>query len=148
LIFDLDPVLLRLEQRALAFCGLAALTALAIGGGNPDVALGVVGGGLLSAASYWAIRSSVTGLVALAAGRGGTPSRLSPRAILLRLSGRYALLGLLAYAMIARLRLHPVGLMIGLSSLVAAAALEAAGVMRGAGRRDSGPPGTMQPPSE
>jgi hypothetical protein len=34
-------------------------------------------------------------------------------------------LGLLAYVMIARLRLHPVGLIVGASSLVASASFEA-----------------------
>jgi hypothetical protein len=38
---------------------------------------------------------------------------------------RYALLGLLAYVMIARLRLHPWGLLAGASSVVAGASLEA-----------------------
>jgi hypothetical protein len=38
---------------------------------------------------------------------------------------RYALLALLAYVMIARLRLHPLGLLAGASSVVAAAAVEA-----------------------
>jgi hypothetical protein len=39
--------------------------------------------------------------------------------------GRYALLALLAYVMIARLRLHPLGLLAGASSVVAAAGVEA-----------------------
>jgi hypothetical protein len=38
---------------------------------------------------------------------------------------RYALLALLAYVMIARLRLHPWGLLAGASSVVAGVALEA-----------------------
>jgi hypothetical protein len=46
------------------------------------------------------------------------------------LSGNwYALLAVLAYVMIARLRLHPIGLLIGASSLVASAALEAGRVL-------------------
>jgi len=43
---------------------------------------------------------------------------------------RYALLGLLAYVMIARLRLNPVGLLLGASSMVAAAAIEAMRAVR------------------
>jgi len=39
--------------------------------------------------------------------------------------GRYALLALLAYVMIARLRLHPLGLLAGASSVVAGAGVEA-----------------------
>jgi hypothetical protein len=142
-LLDEDPLLRRLERRALAFCLGAALAALVVRGGEPDVALGVLAGGLLMAVSYWAIRSSVTGVVALVTGAsGGRPAGTGPASpldavvadpsgsrpkkagMLLRLAGRYALLGLMAYGMIARLRLHPVGLLIGVSSLFAAASLE------------------------
>lgn len=44
---------------------------------------------------------------------------------LLQFAGRYGLLALLAYVMIARFRLHPVGVLIGASSVVVAASLEA-----------------------
>ncbi len=63
-----------------------------------------------------------------AAGRGGAGRAL------LKLTGRYALLALLAYVMIARLRLHPVGLIVGASSLVASASLEAVRVLTRASR--------------
>ena len=39
---------------------------------------------------------------------------------------RYALLALAGYIMIARLRLHPIGLLAGASSIVAAVTVEAA----------------------
>ena len=42
-----------------------------------------------------------------------------------KVAGRYALLGFLAYVMIARLRLPPLGLLAGASSIVAAVAVEA-----------------------
>jgi hypothetical protein len=42
-----------------------------------------------------------------------------------KVAGRYALLGFLAYVMIARLRLPPLGLIAGASSVVAAIGLEA-----------------------
>jgi hypothetical protein len=45
------------------------------------------------------------------------------RAALLVLA-RYALLGFAAYVMIARLRLHPLGLLVGASSIVAAVTVE------------------------
>ena len=38
---------------------------------------------------------------------------------------RFAILGLIAYVMMVRLRAHPVWMLLGASSLVAAAALEA-----------------------
>ena len=49
--------------------------------------------------------------------------------ILVKLALRYALLALLAYVMIARLRLHPLGLMAGASSVVAAVSIEAVRVL-------------------
>ena len=45
--------------------------------------------------------------------------------MLVKVGLRYALLALLAYVMIARLRLHPVGLLAGVSSVVAAVSIEA-----------------------
>ena len=50
--------------------------------------------------------------------------------IAVKLAGRYALLGLWAYVMIVRLRLHAIGVLIGASSLVAAASFEAVRVLR------------------
>jgi hypothetical protein len=138
---EADPLLRRLERRALVFCGLAAAVSLAAQGGRPEVALGVVGGGVLIGVSYWAIRSSIDGVLALG---GMGPGRISGareeirpgpipqggrgRAIGygLRFVGRYALLAGLAYVMLVWLRLHPVGLILGVSSIVVAAAIEAA----------------------
>ena len=93
------------------------------------VAAGVLGGGLLIAVSYRAIASGVNGLVDALGGHIGadrqpnTRPRLAWTAATLAL--RYALLAVLAYVMIARLRLHPVGLLVGASSVVAAASVEA-----------------------
>ena len=98
---------------------------------RPAVALGVVGGGLLVGVSYWSLKSSVTALVdLLAAGSSGrtdepSPARANMRGEIVKLTLRYALLGLLAYVMIARLRLHPWGLLAGASSVVAGVSLEA-----------------------
>ena len=77
--------------------------------------LAVIGGGLLIATSFVSIRS---GLDAIAA------RRRVGRAVL-KIATRYALLAFLAYVMIARLRLPPLGLMAGASSVVAAATVEA-----------------------
>jgi hypothetical protein len=130
-----DPALARIERGALAWCGLVTLGALAWRRGIPDVALGVLGGGALVGSSYWAITSSVTRLTEALARRAGTPEggpRERPRLglALAVFALRYALLGLLAYVMIARLRLHPVGLFLGASSMVAAAAIEATRAVR------------------
>lgn len=130
-----DPALGRIERGALVWCGLITLGALAWRRGSPDVALGVLGGGALVGASYWAIKSSVTRLTEALARRAGTseggPGERPRLGLALAVFAlRYALLGLLAYVMIARLRLHPVGLLLGASSMVAAAAIEATRAVR------------------
>ena len=131
---EADPLLRRLERTAVGICVLMAAAALALAKGDPRPALGVLGGGLLVAVSYRSIGAGVSGLVDLVAGpprtAAGEPAAAVParprvgRTVLL-MAGRYALLALLAYAMIARLRLHPIGLLAGASSVVAAAAFEA-----------------------
>lgn len=147
-VFDADPLLRRLEVRAVAFVAGAAVIALAARRGGADVALGILGGGVLIGSSYWAIRASADGLVALLAG-GREPAgagsaqapisgrRSGPRAagVLLRLVGRYALLAAMAYVMIARLRLHPIGLLVGVSSIFASASVEVVRMLAGSGRR-------------
>jgi hypothetical protein len=47
----------------------------------------------------------------------------------LRFIGRFAVLAVLAYVMLVWLRLHPVGLILGVSSIVVAAAIEAASTL-------------------
>jgi hypothetical protein len=110
-----DAFLRRLERTAIVVCLAMAAIALAIAGGRPGPAVAVLAGGLLIGVSYWTIGLGVHGLLA-----GGNPSRMLGRVVL-----RYALLALLAYVMIARLRLHPLGLLAGASSVAAAATLEA-----------------------
>jgi hypothetical protein len=143
-----DPLLRRVERTAVAACLLMAGVGWLMGGWW--IAVAVLGGGLISAVSYAGLASGVTALTA-AAGRaaaleGGTgapvstqavpdgdgveahPASKRPRAGAKALAGvvlRYALLGLLAYVMIARLRLHPVGLLAGVSSVVIAVGVEA-----------------------
>ncbi len=98
---------------------MIALVALAI---EPRAALGVLGGGVLVAISYGAVAASLRLLFA-----DGTRAKngANKGLALLIFVGHYALLGFAAYVMIARLRLHPVGLVGGASSFVLAAAVEA-----------------------
>ena len=102
-------------------------------------ALGVLGGGLLSAVSYRTIASSVTALTdRLTSGdaSGAAPAKRPGRAwTLFKAASRYALLALLAYVMIARLRLPPLGVLAGASSVVAAVALEIIHVVRAKAER-------------
>lgn len=142
-VFDADPMLRRLERAAFTFCLAAAGVALGVRGGCADVALGILGGGVLIGVSYWAIRSGGDAMLLLAGASRSAPAtgredgavrRRSAVRLGARLVGRYALLVFLAYVMIARLRLHPVGLLIGVSSVVAAATLEAIRLLLGPGR--------------
>jgi len=115
-----DAALRRFERDALAACLVSAVGAMLVPRGGWRVAAGVVGGGLLIGCSYWGIKSGVEGLV-----RGTNRGRRRIAWPLVLFAGRYALLVFLAYVMIARLRLHPIGLLIGASSVVVAAAVEA-----------------------
>ena len=130
-------LLRRLERGALVWCALAAVGALALAPSRTDLLLGIAGGGVLAIVSFYAIRGSVDAAVrALAPAPGPAPepapepARPGPRpagigSLILKMSGRYALLALLAYVMIARLRLHPLGLLLGMTALAASATAEA-----------------------
>jgi hypothetical protein len=117
-----DSFLRRLESTAVIACLAMAVIALALSRGRPGPAAGVLGGGLLIAVSYWTIASGVTAL-----GAATGIARPAPRLAwtVTKVVARYALLALLAYVMIARLRLHPLGLLAGASSVVVAASVEA-----------------------
>lgn len=126
---DADPWLRRIERTSIVACLAMAAVALVLARGRTAPALGVLGGGLLIAVSYRTIASGVSGLVdrmapqpADSAAQRGVPGLAWT---VTKLAGRYALLAVLAYVMIARLRLHPVGLLVGASSVVAAASVEA-----------------------
>jgi hypothetical protein len=125
---DTDVILHRVQSTAIVVCLVLASIALALSHGRMWPALAVLAGGSLAAISYWMLASSVTGVVDLMMPRAAGSPRLTRRSRLVltgKLAGRYALLALLAYVMIARLRLHPLGLLVGASSVVAAVAIEA-----------------------
>ena len=115
-----DPFLRRIEVSAAIACAIMAALALAMSGTRQ--AASVFGGGLLIAFSYWTIGS---GVAAMARGQQARPSAPRVGWIATKVLVRYALLVLLAYVMIARLGLHPLGLLAGASSIVAAASIEA-----------------------
>ncbi|HJR61531.1 MAG TPA: hypothetical protein VJ813_19135 [Vicinamibacterales bacterium] len=118
---DGDPFVRRIVRESAVFCLAAAALLFAVGGWA--MSAGVLGGGLLIGVSLHTIGRGISAI--LAAASGGATSQGMMKRSLLQLVLRYALLGFLAYVMIARLRLHPVGLLVGASSVTAAALLEA-----------------------
>ena len=117
-------MLRRLGRTAIVLCLLMAVGGLALGGLR--AAAGVLGGGLLIGISFVALGSGTSALVHVMSSAPGEDRSRVLRSAAIRLVGRYALLGILAYVMIARLRLHPLGLLAGASSVAAAAFVEAA----------------------
>lgn len=123
-----EPLLRRVQATASVVCLAFSAFAFVLARGRLWPAASVLAGGLLAGISYWMLASGVSGVVDLMMPRtGGSPrlTRPSRLAITAKLTGRYALLALLAYVMIARLRLPPMGLLVGASSVVAAVAIEA-----------------------
>ncbi len=148
---DPDPIVRRLQTVALIWCVAITGLALALWPGRPEIAAGIVAGGALAAVSFLAIKSSIDAVLGLMTqativpapaippgdGEDGERDDIAPAlapadrrraaaGALGKMVGRYALLAVLAYVMIARLRVHPVGLVVGASSLVVAATVEAA----------------------
>lgn len=120
-----DPLVRNIGRMSIVICLLTAAAAAAVFGWR--VAAGVLGGGLLIGISFYTIGGGVAAIVSAAS--GGAPSRKTLRRSVLKLVVRYALLGFLAYVMIARLRLHPIGLLVGASSVPAAAFVEAVRIL-------------------
>ena len=108
-----DDLLARVQRDAAIACALAAAIALVAGGWR--AALAVLGGGVLTGLSFLSLRGALD----------PTAVRRRIGFAVLRIAGRYALLGFLAYVMIARLRLTPLGLIAGASSVPAAAMIQA-----------------------
>jgi len=124
-----DDLLRRLQRNACVACVLFAAIALGVSGAGAAAA--VFGGGILAGISFLLIKGAILDVTAFAEAGSGEPSpRANTGFALAKLTGRYALLAFLAYVMIARLRLHPIGLIAGASSFVAVAAVEAARLFR------------------
>jgi hypothetical protein len=123
---EADPTLRGVERNALIICALMAAGAFFVRP-RPGMAVAVLAGGLLVGFSYWSLKTGVSGLVtAITSGaEGGHAPRRNLARQLAKLVLRYALLALLAYVMIARLRLHPWGLLAGASSVVAGVSVQA-----------------------
>ena len=120
---EADPVLRRLERNSLIACVAMAAAAWAIARGRRDAPLGVLGGGLLVAISYRGIKAGIDALVGGAA--GGSSGAVKQAIGLVKLFTRYALLAFAAYVIMTRLKLPPVAVFAGASSLVVAVTVEA-----------------------
>jgi hypothetical protein len=123
-----DVLLARVQRTALVVC--AALMAAAAVAAGWRGAAAVAGGGVLAGVSFVLIHGGIVDLTSFVEGPRDPTRRPNLGLAALKLAGRYALLGFLAYVMIARLRLHPLGLFAGASSVVAAAAVEAVRLLR------------------
>ena len=117
-------------------CAVMAVAALALTRGRILPAVAVLCGGALASVSYRLIVAGAGAMAdTLAPPAAGTTAPRSepgapvrgahPAVTAAKVAGRYALLALLAYVMIARLRLPPLGLLAGASSVVAAVSIEA-----------------------
>jgi hypothetical protein len=118
-----DPVLRRIERHSLLACGGLAVTAAIVTRGV-EAPLGVLGGGSLVAISYLGIKAGITALVEAGAGSG----RAGEGKViigLVKFFTRYAILAVAAYLIMARLRLPPLAVFAGASSLVVAVMVEA-----------------------
>ena len=116
-----DPLIARIGGLALVICVLATAAAWAVAG--PRMAAGVLGGGLMIGLSLYTLGGGVAAVVSAASGGRADAGRAGKT--LVKVVLRYALLGFLAYVMIARLRLHPIGLLVGATSITAAVFVEA-----------------------
>ena len=127
-----DPVLRDFERNALIAWGTLAALAFVVTGGGLAAPIGVAGGGALMALSYLGIKSGAGAL--FAAVEGGRARRATVLVALVKFLGRFALLALVAYGILARLRLHPIGVLVGASVPVVAAAMLVPRLLRRAAR--------------
>jgi hypothetical protein len=108
----------RIFRDSAVVCALLAMVALAVWPRSWAAAGGVVAGGALIGGSAWAIQGAVDGLLGAGPGRGpGTW-------VLVKFFTRHAILAAAAYGIMVRLHLDPVGMLVGVSSLVLAAGVE------------------------
>ena len=117
----------RIGRDTAVVCGLFAVGA-ALWFRNLAVPLGVIGGGLLIGLSFWAIRGSVEAFMGLRS--EGETARKPARFHLVKFFTRHAMLALAAYGMMVRLQLDPVAMLVGVTSLGVAVAVEAVRSLR------------------
>jgi hypothetical protein len=119
---ETDPFLRRIERGSLVACAVMAAIAWGAARGGVDAPLGVLAGGALVWMSYRGIKGGIDAVVERAGG-GGRGIRTAIG--LVKFFTRYAILALAAYVIMARLRLPPLAVFAGASSLVVAVMVEA-----------------------
>jgi hypothetical protein len=133
-VVETDPALRRIERYSLIACAALAVAA-GIVTRRVDAPLGVLGGGALVAISYRGINAGISAVVnASDAGCGGAGGSRKVAIGLVKFFTRYAILALAAYVIMARLRLPPVAVFAGASSLVIAVMVEALRALSQPGR--------------
>jgi len=118
-VTEIDPVIRRVERTGIAACAVMAAVAWAVARGNLTAPAGVFGGGALVWISYRGIKGGVDVLV------GSVTGRVGVAVALVKFFTRYAILAVAAYVIMARLRMPPLAVIAGASSLVVAVAVEA-----------------------
>jgi hypothetical protein len=118
-----DRVLRRVERDAVLACAAMTVIAAAIAPAHLYAAAGVAGGGALASVSYRGIKAGIDAAVSA----GETPQNVArTRASgLVKFFTRYVILAAAAYVIMVGLRLPPVAVVAGASSIVVAIALEA-----------------------
>jgi hypothetical protein len=116
-------MLRRVARNTAVACAAMALAAAAWAPARPRLAFGVLGGGLLVALSLWAISGFAGGLGAAEA--DGERRPVSRTSGLVKFFTRHAIIAVSGYVLMVRLHLDPVGMLIGVTSVVVAATVEA-----------------------
>lgn len=111
----------RIARRTAAVC-LAGAVLFALYRRSLVAGVSVAGGGVLIAFSWWATAGAIDALLL----RPRSETRSKPAGLpLVKFFTRHAIVALAAYGMMVRLRLDPIGLLAGVSSLGIALVVEA-----------------------
>lgn len=110
------------RNTALACLALSA-GAAAWSRGDLRVVGGVLAGGVLVGLAIWALRGLVSEVVMR--GETGEIRPMSRGLALVKFFTRHVILALVAYVMMVRLHLDPIGMVVGVTSVVVAALVEA-----------------------
>ncbi len=128
----------RIELLALGAGALGAVGAAAIWGLRAGA--GVAAGAALSWLNFRWMKQGVATLARLSRAQEGAEKVRVPRSVYFKFAGRYALLFLGGYVILARIRLPAVSLLAGFASVPAAAIIEGTGLLFRGSRNPPGNP--------